>query len=211
MEKEFRLAPTFRRRINYERDCGQTIVLVTGCFDLLHRGHLRVLREWGKPGYFLIAAVNSDAGITRLKGPGRPVIKEADRIEMLAALRSVDVVFAFDDDTPEAVIRAVCPDIYVRGEEYRGKELPEQAALDEVGARVEFRTTAEGISTTAIIRRCMDAHYAGLERKHFGDLFGSPGDGFFGQAISRHPETDSLETIHEQFEAAKADIEENRP
>ena len=98
----------------YRRD-GKTIVFTNGCFDLLHVGHISLLEEASRLGDILIVAINSDAGVRRLKGTERPIIGQDDRARMLAALECVDHVLIFDDDTPHRLLEAIRPDVLVKG------------------------------------------------------------------------------------------------
>lgn len=137
----------------WRRD-GRTVVLTNGCFDLLHVGHLRYLRQARSLGR-LIVAVNSDASTRRLKGPSRPIVPENERAEMLASLRCVDLVTIFDEATAEAILEEVAPDVYVKGGDYgaNGRQLPEAAVALRIGARVELIPLVESHSTSALIDR----------------------------------------------------------
>lgn len=136
------------------RHCGRTrLVLTNGCFDLLHPGHCHSLRQAAAFGDRLIVAMNSDASVRRLKGPGRPLIPEQLRAQMLADLRYVDAVLIFDDDTPEVVIRAVRPDVIVKGDDWSGREVAGGKFVESYGGCVRFVERLEGFSTTAIEER----------------------------------------------------------
>jgi D-glycero-beta-D-manno-heptose 1-phosphate adenylyltransferase len=115
------------------RAAGRRIVLANGCFDLLHVGHVRYLEEARRLGDVLFVGVNSDAAVTRLKGAGRPLMPAADRAEMLAALRAVDHVFVFDDDTADGILRAIKPDVHAKGTDYTVDSVPERATARAVG------------------------------------------------------------------------------
>ena len=131
------------------------LVLTNGCFDILHPGHVQYLCEARNLGGFLLVAVNSDESVRALKGPGRPVNTEQDRCAVLAGLRSVDAVTIFSEKRVTSVIRALRPDIYVKGGDYTPETLdPDEAgALREVGTRIEILSLVPGKSTTATIRR----------------------------------------------------------
>jgi rfaE bifunctional protein nucleotidyltransferase chain/domain len=101
---------------------GRTVVFTNGCFDLLHAGHAACLEEASRLGDVLVVAVNSDRSVRRLKGPGRPVVPQEDRANLVAALGCVGHVLLFDEETPHAVLRQVCPDVLVKGGPYRVEE-----------------------------------------------------------------------------------------
>ena len=135
------------------RSEGATIVFTNGCFDILHAGHVRYLTAAAALGDFLVVGLNSDASVRRLKGEGRPIVSEADRAEVLDALRAVDVVTIFDEPTAEALVRLVRPDVYVKGGDYSLDTLPEAKIVQAAGGRVEFIPFVEGRSTTNVIER----------------------------------------------------------
>jgi len=112
-----------------------TIVLANGCFDPLHVGHVRYLEDARSHGDFLVVAMNDDAGTRRLKGEGRPVLKEDDRALLVASLRCVDAVLIFGDDTVETILRALRPAVHAKGTDYRTDTVPERAVSDELGIR----------------------------------------------------------------------------
>ncbi len=132
---------------------GGTIVFTNGCFDILHAGHVRYLRAAEAMGDFLVVGLNSDASVRRLKGEGRPIVPEADRAEVLDALRAVDIVTVFDEPTAEELVRLVKPDVYVKGGDYTVDTLPEAKIVQAAGGRVEFIPFVEGRSTTNVIER----------------------------------------------------------
>ncbi len=136
------------------RQAGRTVVLTNGCFDLLHVGHIRYLQEARSLGR-LIVALNSDASIRRLKGPLRPIVPEEERAEMLAAMRCVDLVTIFDEETAAGILEAIRPDVYAKGADYgpAGRPLPEAEVAHRLGARVALIPLVENHSTTAIIDR----------------------------------------------------------
>jgi D-beta-D-heptose 7-phosphate kinase / D-beta-D-heptose 1-phosphate adenosyltransferase len=130
---------------------GGAVVASGGCFDLLHAGHVRTLEAARRLGDCLIVCLNSDASVRRLKGPTRPLVPEADRAAVIAALACVDAVALFDEDTPSAVLEALRPDLWVKGGDYRGSELPEQRTLDAWGGRTVLLPFVEGRSTSRLI------------------------------------------------------------
>lgn len=117
------------------RERGGTVVATGGCFDLLHAGHVRSLAAARAMGDCLIVCLNSDDSVRRLKGPERPIIGQHDRAELLLAMECVDAVMVFDEDTPEAVLDRLRPDIWVKGGDYKGARLPESDLVERWGGR----------------------------------------------------------------------------
>lgn len=117
------------------RGSGGTVVATGGCFDLLHAGHVRSLAAARELGDCLVVCLNSDASTQRLKGPGRPIISQQDRAELLLAMECVDAVLVFDEDNPEAALQRLRPDIWVKGGDYRGARLPEADLVESWGGR----------------------------------------------------------------------------
>jgi rfaE bifunctional protein nucleotidyltransferase chain/domain len=137
------------------RKRGRKVVATNGCFDLLHVGHLKYLTEARALGDFLWVGLNGDASVNDLKGPGRPLVSEADRAELLAAWRVVDAVTIFPDVRATAFLRAVQPDVYVKGGDYTVASLnaEEADALRACGARVEIVKLVPGKSTTDLVKK----------------------------------------------------------
>jgi rfaE bifunctional protein nucleotidyltransferase chain/domain len=138
------------------RGAGRSVVWTNGCFDLLHAGHVRSLKAAAALGDVLVVGLNSDASVRRLKGPGRPVLAEAERAELLAALECVDHVLVFPEDEPSNVLCQLRPDVHCKGAEYappHGRPLPERAVVESYGGRVAFLPLVEGLSTTELLRR----------------------------------------------------------
>jgi D-beta-D-heptose 7-phosphate kinase/D-beta-D-heptose 1-phosphate adenosyltransferase len=133
------------------RKGGKTLVFTNGCFDLLHVFHANYLGEAAALGDVLVVAVNSDASVRRLRGPARPVIKEADCAAMLAALDCVDHVLIFDDDTPHELLRRLRPEILVKGGTYRVEEVVGADVVAAYGGRVCVTGKIDGVSTTDIL------------------------------------------------------------
>ncbi len=133
---------------------GKKVVFTNGVFDIIHAGHVRYLAEARALGEMLVVGVNSDDSVRRLgKGPNRPVNSQEDRMEVLRALRSVDATIGFDDDTPERLIRAIRPQVHVKGGDYRIEDLPEAKAVMEYGGEVIILPFLAGRSTTQILER----------------------------------------------------------
>jgi D-beta-D-heptose 7-phosphate kinase / D-beta-D-heptose 1-phosphate adenosyltransferase len=141
-------ALAFAQRI---RATGGTVVATGGCFDLLHAGHLSTLSAARQLGDCLIVCVNSDASVRRLKGSKRPLVPAHDRAAVLAALRWVDAVVVFDEDTPEQALRKLRPHIWVKGGDYQGVCLPEADVLADWGGRAFVLPYVDGRSTTRLI------------------------------------------------------------
>ena len=138
---------------------GERVVITNGCFDILHSGHVRYLNEAAKLGDRLIVAVNSDASVGRLKGPSRPVVPLASRMELLAALSCVDWVVPFDEDTPERLICALQPDVLVKGGDYRPEQIAGAQCVWARGGQVEVLSFWDGFSTTDIVKRIKGAEH----------------------------------------------------
>jgi rfaE bifunctional protein nucleotidyltransferase chain/domain len=130
------------------------VVFTNGVFDILHAGHVQYLQQAKELGELLVVGLNSDVSARALaKGPGRPVNNEEDRATVLRALRSVDAVVIFDDATPERLIRALRPEVHVKGGDYRIEDLPEASAVAEYGGEVRILPFLTGRSTTGILEK----------------------------------------------------------
>ncbi len=132
---------------------GRRIVFTNGCFDLLHPGHIRSLEQARALGDVLVVAINSDAGVRRLKGRGRPVIRQGERVEILAALAAVDAVVIFDEPTPQQLIARLLPDVLVKGGDWGPEEIVGRAEVEAAGGQVVSAPLVPGHSTTAILER----------------------------------------------------------
>jgi rfaE bifunctional protein nucleotidyltransferase chain/domain len=132
---------------------GRIVVFTNGCFDLLHVGHLRYLRQARALGDALVVGVNTDAGVRALKGPRRPLVAESERAELLAGLECVDYVTLFPEPTPETVIRLLRPAIHAKGGDYEAESLPEAPLVRSLGGRVVILPLVPGRSTTALADR----------------------------------------------------------
>ena len=141
------------------RAAGKKLVVTNGCFDIMHRGHAAYLREARMQGDALLVLINSDASVKRLKGEKRPVVAQMDRAYMLCSLSSVDRVVIFDRLRCDRELAAIAPDVYVKGGDYTLDKLDpdERAALEKAGTRIVFKPFVPGFSTTALIRRILDA------------------------------------------------------
>lgn len=142
------------RLVRRARAEGRRAVFTNGCFDLLHRGHVRFLEEARRLGDLLVVGVNSDASVRRLgKGPGRPVVPEAERAEVLAALAAVDCVVLFGEPDPARVIRALRPDVLVKGGDWPVDRIVGADVVQAGGGSVRSLGYLPGTSTTGLIRR----------------------------------------------------------
>jgi rfaE bifunctional protein nucleotidyltransferase chain/domain len=135
------------------REAGQQVVFTNGCFDILHAGHVRYLKEARAQGDCLVLGLNSDASVRGLKGPTRPINSELDRAEVVGALRAVDYVVIFGEKTAEKLIAKVRPAVYVKGGDYTLDTLPEAKIVQSYGGRVHFVKMVEGRSTTNVIKK----------------------------------------------------------
>ncbi len=140
-------------RLDRDRLAGRTVVFTNGVFDILHAGHVGFLRQAKKLGDVLVVGVNSDRSARRLKGQGRPITGERDRLALVAALEGVDHAVLFDEDDPAACIRTLRPHIHVKGGDYADEALPEAAAVRDVGGCIVILPLIGGASTSAVIER----------------------------------------------------------
>jgi D-beta-D-heptose 7-phosphate kinase/D-beta-D-heptose 1-phosphate adenosyltransferase len=130
---------------------GGTLVATGGCFDLLHTGHVRLLRQARQLGDALVVLLNSDDSVRALKGPSRPVMAADDRARVLAALACVDAVVIFDEHSPEQTLERLRPDIWVKGGDYAEGDLPEAGVVRRHGGEVVLLPTVAGYSSSNLI------------------------------------------------------------
>jgi D-beta-D-heptose 7-phosphate kinase/D-beta-D-heptose 1-phosphate adenosyltransferase len=130
-------------------------VFTNGCFDLLHVGHIRYLREARRLGDLLVVGINTDGSVRRLKGPSRPVQPEQDRAEILAGLACVDYVVSFDQDTPLGLIEGLKPDVLVKGADWPIDRIVGREVVEGSGGRVVTIPYVPGVSTSALIERIL--------------------------------------------------------
>ncbi len=131
----------------------KTVVFTNGCFDLLHGGHIHLLREAKKRGDILVVAVNSDRSVKAIKGPDRPILPDSERAELIAALEMVDYVICFDEPDPYEVIRTLTPDVLVKGGDWAKDSIVGADIVEGQGGKVAVIPYLEGHSTTEIIER----------------------------------------------------------
>jgi D-beta-D-heptose 7-phosphate kinase / D-beta-D-heptose 1-phosphate adenosyltransferase len=132
---------------------GHRVVFTNGCFDLFHPGHLEILRRAASMGDVLVVGINSDASVSRIKGPCRPILGQNDRVELVSALSFVDYIVVFEEDTPLSVIKEVRPDVLVKGEDWEGKEVVGADLVRRRGGLVSFVKLLKGRSTSDIIKK----------------------------------------------------------
>jgi rfaE bifunctional protein nucleotidyltransferase chain/domain len=131
----------------------ESIVFTNGCFDIVHRGHIDYLSKAKDKGTKLILGLNTDASVQRLKGPQRPVVDEESRAILMASLQFIDLVVFFDEDTPYELIKALQPDILVKGSDYNAEDIVGYDILMAKGGKVETIDFVPGFSTTSIVEK----------------------------------------------------------
>lgn len=150
--KFFRDRNILKNQIDQIRE-NKKIVFTNGCFDILHAGHISYLSKAKDAGDFLIIAINSDASVKNLKGPGRPINSEADRALMLSAFQFVDFVTVFDEQLPNKTIEILKPDVHVKGGDYNLNDLPEKEVVQKYGGKIVIFPFLNGYSSTNIINK----------------------------------------------------------
>ena len=131
---------------------GKRIVLANGCFDLIHVGHTRYLKEAKKQGDILVVALNSDSSVAKLKGKGRPLLKEQERAEIIGSFTFVDYVTIFDQPNVEHILRALKPDVHTKGSDYTKETVPERETVKEYGGEIAITGGPKVRSTSEILR-----------------------------------------------------------
>ena len=137
--------------VSHHKKEGKKIVFTNGCYDLIHIGHVRCFKEGKNLGDILIVALNSDRSVRTLKGPPRPIVPEAERAEIIAALECVDFVTIFDQDDPLEIISAIKPDILVKGGDWALNTIVGRDIVESYGGQVIALPLVPGVSTTRII------------------------------------------------------------
>ncbi|MCC6012146.1 D-glycero-beta-D-manno-heptose 1-phosphate adenylyltransferase [Candidatus Caldipriscus sp.] len=143
------------------RKAGYKIVFTNGCFDIIHRGHVELLKFARSLGDVLVVGLNDDESVRRLKGKNRPINTLEDRAFVLLSIRWVDFVVPFSEDTPERVIREISPDVLVKGGDYRIEDVVGADFVLSKGGRVEIFNYLEGYSTTSIIKKIWEGRSQG--------------------------------------------------
>ena len=142
-----------RGHVETVRAAGRTVALANGCFDVLHVGHVRYLGGAKAQADVLVVAVNGDASVTRLKGPGRPVLPEADRALLVAALRAVDHVVVFQEDDVRHLLLTLRPDVHCKGTDYTPETVPERDVVASYGGRIAIVGDAKRHDTRVLLER----------------------------------------------------------
>ncbi|HET9402864.1 MAG TPA: adenylyltransferase/cytidyltransferase family protein [Candidatus Acidoferrales bacterium] len=142
-----------RHRLGQARAQAKTIVLANGCFDILHVGHSRYLADAKSHGDVLVVGVNSDASTQRLKGPGRPILSEGARAELVAALAAVDYVVIFDEPNVEALLKDLRPDVHAKGTDYTAESVPEREVSERLGVRIAITGDQKRHSSRDLLAR----------------------------------------------------------
>jgi D-beta-D-heptose 7-phosphate kinase/D-beta-D-heptose 1-phosphate adenosyltransferase len=147
-----------KRKADELRASGKKIVFTNGCFDLLHVGHTRYLRNARELGDVLIVGLNSDSSVRKIKGEGRPIVPEGERAEVLASLACVDYVVVFEEDRPDSLLKSIRPHIHVKGGDYSIQDIPERKSVESHGGKVVILKKVEGHSTRSIIQKILKAY-----------------------------------------------------
>jgi D-glycero-beta-D-manno-heptose 1-phosphate adenylyltransferase len=150
-----KIAPlgTLLQRLATARGAGRTVAFANGCFDILHVGHVRYLEAARREADLLVAGVNGDDSVRRLKGQNRPILPEAHRAALVAALRAVDHVIVFVEDDVRAILRALRPEVHCKGTDYTAETVPERDTVREYGGRVAIVGDPKEHDTRGLLRR----------------------------------------------------------
>ena len=143
-------------RVRDARDCGLTVVLANGCFDVLHAGHVRYLEAAKSIGDVLVVGINSDEQVAALKGSGRPLLPESERAEIVAAVAAVDLVTVFNEPTVRELLLALKPDVHAKGTDYTEETVPERDVVRSYGGRVCIVGDPKDHSSSKLIRALTD-------------------------------------------------------
>jgi rfaE bifunctional protein nucleotidyltransferase chain/domain len=143
---------------------GKRVVLANGCFDILHVGHIRYLEGARSLGDTLVVALNSDPSVRRIKGPGRPILNENERVALVSALRSVDHVVVFDEADVTRVLEVLKPSVHAKGTDYTEDTVPERETVRAYGGEVRIAGDAKDHSTRDVIRKIERLHEKGKTR-----------------------------------------------
>ncbi len=147
-----------KKVVSLAKSCGRSVVFTNGCFDIIHAGHIEFLQKAKALGDILVIGLNSDSSVKSLKGPERPIKSQKERADILAALKYVDYITLFEEDTPENLIREIRPDILVKGDDYTIDEVIGREIVEGYGARVELIPIIKGHSTTGTVEKILEQH-----------------------------------------------------
>ncbi len=161
MKSKIKTLHELRQALSGIRKTGGKVVFTNGCFDILHVGHTRYLKEAAALGDYLVVAVNSDDSVRGLKGDKRPIVPQEERAEIIASLQSVDYVTIFDEPDPYNVIEALQPDILVKGGDWSTEEIIGADIVEAAGGEVVRIPYIEGASTTNIVEKIIERYCGG--------------------------------------------------
>ena len=150
--RKLRTLAAVARIVAAEKRRGRRVVLANGCFDLIHVGHVRYLRDAAAQGDLLVVALNGDSSVRALKGPGRPLMPEAERAEILAALACADYVVIFRERNVEKILRALRPDVHAKGSDYTVRTVPERETVKALGGTIRIAGGPKVRSTRDVIK-----------------------------------------------------------
>ncbi|NPU82881.1 MAG: D-glycero-beta-D-manno-heptose 1-phosphate adenylyltransferase [Syntrophaceae bacterium] len=154
---------TLKQVLEELREQGKRIAFTNGCFDILHVGHIRYLREAKKTADILVLALNSDRSVRSIKGERRPIVPEKERADVMAALEMVDYVTVFDEDTPGELIAFLEPDVLIKGGDWSAETVVGRDVIKRRGGKIVIVPLTEGVSTTNVIGKVLEVY--GTETK----------------------------------------------
>ena len=149
--KKIQLLPELENIIEKHKQDGDRVILANGCFDLIHTGHIRYLKDSKNRGDILVVALNSDSSVRRLKGKGRPILPEEERGEIIASFSFVDYVTFFDEPKVDGVLRALKPHVHAKGSDYTVETVPERETVKEYGGEIDITGGPKIKSTSELI------------------------------------------------------------
>ena len=157
MDKKFKILADLVKIRNQLKQQDKKVVFTNGCFDLLHSGHIHLFREARKKGDVFIVAVNDDSSIRKIKGTSRPIFPLKERIEILAAIKDIDYLASFSEETPQKIIARLLPDVLVKGADWKPEEVVGKREVEDVGGEVEIIPYLEGRSSSDIVKRIVSS------------------------------------------------------
>jgi len=152
-------------RVKKLKRAGRKVVFTNGCYDLIHVGHVRLLQGARKLGGALVVGLNSDASVTRIKGPKRPLVNQKERAEMLAALSCVDIVTVFNENDPFNIISDIIPDVLVKGGDWKKGTIIGADVVEAAGGKVRNVKYVQGKSTTNLVQKVVDSYGKKADKK----------------------------------------------